>query len=112
MATELRASQELVYLEQERSHVTLGSIGEAVISANLDLNITYMNSAAERLTLWTHAEALQRSLTEVLSLDDESKSRSVVGRLESILAGEEILGPTAGVVLRRRDRSEVAIHER
>jgi len=112
MAAELQASQELVYLEQERSHVTLGSIGDAVISANLDLKITYMNSAAERLTLWTHEDALQRSLTEVLSLDDESKSRSVAGRLESILAGEEILGPTAGVLLRRRDSSEVTIHER
>lgn len=112
MAADLQASQELVYLEQERSHVTLGSIADAVISANLELKITYMNSAAERLTLWSHDDALQRSLNEVLSLEEESKGRSVVGQLESILAGEEISGPSTGVVLRRRDGSDVAIHER
>jgi hypothetical protein len=62
MAAALRASQELVYLEQERSHVTLGSIADAVISASLDRRITYMNSAAERLTLWSQEDAQQHCL--------------------------------------------------
>ena len=112
MAAELQASQELVYLEQERSHVTLGSIADAVISANLDRRITYMNSAAERLTLWSQADALQRSLTDVLSIEDDSKGRSVLGQLETIAAADELSGPAAGVVFRRRDSSEVVIHER
>src|SRR5262249_35976336 len=46
MAAALRASQELAYIEQERSHVTLGSIADAVISIDLDRQITYMNAAA------------------------------------------------------------------
>jgi diguanylate cyclase (GGDEF)-like protein/PAS domain S-box-containing protein len=112
MAAALRASQELVYLEQERSHVTLGSIADAVISANSDRQITYMNAAAERLTLWSQADAYQRSLAEVLSLEPESKSRSVLERLESILTGEELSGPATGVMLHRRDGSQVIIHER
>src|SRR5262249_35855963 len=49
MAAALRASQELVYIEQERSHVTLDSIADAVISVDLDRRVTYMNSAAEKL---------------------------------------------------------------
>jgi diguanylate cyclase (GGDEF)-like protein/PAS domain S-box-containing protein len=112
MAAALRASQELVYLEQERSHVTLGSIADAVISANSDRRITYMNSAAERLTLWSQEDAQQQSLADVLSMEPESQSRSVLERLESILAGGELSGPAAGVMLHRRDGSQVVIHER
>lgn len=112
MAADLRVSQELVYIEQERSHVTLGSIADAVISADRDLRITYMNGAAERLTLWSQTQALGRTLTEVLSMDAESRDRSVFSKLESILAGNDLSGPAAGVVLKRRDGAEVVIHER
>jgi diguanylate cyclase (GGDEF)-like protein/PAS domain S-box-containing protein len=112
MEAALRASQELVYIEQERSHVTLGSIADAVISAGLDRRITYMNSAAERLTLWSQADAQQRALTDVLNIEAESRSRSTLENLDGILAGIECSAPTEGVVLRRRDGSQVVIHER
>jgi len=112
MAAALRASQELVHLAQERSHVTLGSIADAVISASPDRRITYMNSAAERLTSWSKEDAHQQSLGDVLSLEPESQSRSVLRRLEDILAGEDLSGPATGVVLNRPDRSQVVIHER
>jgi diguanylate cyclase (GGDEF)-like protein/PAS domain S-box-containing protein len=112
MAAALRMSQELVYMEQERSHVTLGSIADAVISADRDRRITYMNGAAERLTLWSQTEAVGRTLTDVLSMDAESRDRSVFSKLESILAGNDLSGPAAGVVLKRRDDAEVVIHER
>src|SRR6202047_1711318 len=71
-----------------------------------------MNSAAERLTLWSQADAQQQSLTDVLSMEPESQSRSVLERLESILAGGELSGPATGVMLHRRDGSQVVIHER
>ena len=112
MATALRASQELVYIEQERSHVTLGSIADAVISANEQRRITYMNGAAERLTLWSQTEALGRPLTDVLSMEEDSRNRSVLEKLENILAGDDLSGPAEGVVLQRRDGAVVVIHER
>jgi PAS domain S-box-containing protein len=112
MAAAVRASQELAYLEQERSHVTLGSIADAVISASPDRRITYMNSAAERLTLWSQEDAQRHSLNDVLSMEPESQSRSVLEKLESILAGGELSGPATGVTLHRRDGSRVVIHER
>jgi diguanylate cyclase (GGDEF)-like protein/PAS domain S-box-containing protein len=112
MAAALQASQEQVYLEQERSHVTLGSIADAVISVNLDRRIAYMNSAAERLTLWSQADARDRAITDVLSMAIESKTRSVLERLDSVLAGSDIIAPAEGVVLRRPDGTEVVINER
>ena len=112
MAAALRISQELIYIEQERSHVTLGSIADAVISTDQDQRITYMNGAAERLTLWSQTEALGNLLTNVLGLDEQSRNRGVLGKLESILQGDDLSGPAAGVVLKRRDGAEIVIHER
>ena len=112
MAAALRASQELIYIEQERSHVTLGSIADAVISTAQDQRITYMNGAAERLTLWSQTEALGCSLTHVLGMDEQSRNRGVLGKLESILQGDDLSGPATGVVLKRRDGAEIVIHER
>jgi diguanylate cyclase (GGDEF)-like protein/PAS domain S-box-containing protein len=112
MAADLRASQELAYIEQERSHVTLGSIADAVISADRNQRITYMNAAAERLTLWSQTDALDRPLTDILSLEEQSRDRSVLGTITNILDGQEFSGSSGGVVLQRPDGSQVVIHER
>ena len=112
MAAALRESQELAYLEQERAHVTLGSIADAVISIDHQRRITYMNAAAERLTLWPFEEARRQPLAMVLRLEGKAGEDSVLEGLESILAGQERSGPTAGITLRRRDDSELTIHER
>lgn len=112
MAAALRESQELAYLEQERAHVTLGSIADAVISIDHERRITYMNAAAERLTLWPYAEASEQPLAMVLRLQGKSGEGSVLQRLEQILAGQELSGPTSGITLQRRDDSEVIIQER
>jgi diguanylate cyclase (GGDEF)-like protein/PAS domain S-box-containing protein len=112
MTAALRASQELVYIEQERAHVTLGSIADAVISVNLDQKIIYMNAAAEQLTLWSQADAQGKALIDVLSIDSESRSRSVLEKLDKILVATESTAPAEGVVLRRRDGTQVVINER
>ncbi len=112
VAAALRASQELVYLEQERAHVTLGSIADAVISVDRDRRITYMNAAAEHLTLWSLEDAQKLTLNDVLRMEVTSGEGTVLDRLESILSGEQLSGPTAGIALQRRDGSQVVIQER
>jgi PAS domain S-box-containing protein len=53
---------------------TLGSIGEAVIAADTNDRVTFMNPVAEDLTGWPAVEALARSLSEVLHVIDEVRS--------------------------------------
>lgn len=112
LAQELRASEERVYLEQERAHVTLSSISDAVISAGSDGRITYMNGAAEHLTGWSHNEAHGRNLAEVLSIAGDSGPGSVTSEVARVLAGEPVSGAAAGVLLKRRDGAAVPVHER
>ncbi len=47
---------------------TLRSIGDSVIATDTEGRITFINSAAEKLTGWKHEEALGKSLTEVFNI--------------------------------------------
>jgi PAS domain S-box-containing protein len=62
----------------ERSEVlriTLGSIGDAVITTDTAGRVTYVNPVAEKLTGWTTAEALGQPLESVFRIVDEESGR-------------------------------------
>ncbi len=48
--------------------MTLGSIGDAVLTFDTKGNVTYLNCIAERQAGWTNDEALGRPAREVLRL--------------------------------------------
>ncbi len=48
---------EALHEEKELLHITLNSINEAVISTDRNMNITFMNPVAEKMTGWTETQA-------------------------------------------------------
>ncbi|MGP6470881.1 diguanylate cyclase domain-containing protein [Rahnella aceris] len=48
---------EALHEEKELLHITLNSINEAVISTDRNMNITFMNPVAEKMTGWTEQQA-------------------------------------------------------
>ncbi len=58
--------------EKDRVQVTLQSIGDGVLTTDLNGRVTYLNPVAARLTGWSDAEARGRPLTEVLCVAEES----------------------------------------
>lgn len=56
--------------ERERAEVTLHSIGDAVITTNIDGKIEYMNHVAEALTAWPLASAKNKAVQEVFRIED------------------------------------------
>ena len=61
----------------ERAQVMLDSIGDAVLSADLAGNVTYMNPVAERMTGWSASEAAGRPLPEVMRIVDADSREPV-----------------------------------
>ncbi|HEV7815144.1 MAG TPA: PAS domain S-box protein, partial [Janthinobacterium sp.] len=58
--------------EKERAQVTLAAITNGVITTTLNGAVDSMNTAAERLTGWSRAEALGRALAEIFHIADET----------------------------------------
>lgn len=69
--TEQRRLTDALFEEKERLHITLRSIGDAVICTDAALGITFMNPIAEHLTGWTMAEAMGQRLESVFRVVDE-----------------------------------------
>lgn len=97
---------------QERARVTLHSIGDAVLTTDLQTRIDYMNPVAERLLQWPLAEARGRALAEVCSLVDERSMQPMPPLVPRAIA-EGVFCPFTGrdVALLRRDGSSVAIED-
>lgn len=56
--------------KKERLRVMRGSIGDAVITADVSGHLTYMNAVAEAMTGWRCVEALGRPVASILRLQD------------------------------------------
>jgi len=108
---ERAAITETLFAEKERAQVTLNSIGDAVVSTDLEGRITFLNLVAERLTGWPMKEAIGRPLQDVFRIIDATTRATIANPMEK--ATEEnatvLLPPTC--VLIRRDGMEMAIED-
>jgi diguanylate cyclase (GGDEF)-like protein len=62
-------AQSQLYKERERAEVALRSIGDAVITTDIDQNITYMNPVAEHMLDCNLEDVLGRHLAELVKLE-------------------------------------------
>ncbi|MCU5774261.1 diguanylate cyclase [Erwiniaceae bacterium BAC15a-03b] len=66
--TEVRALNDALFQEKERMLITLDSIGEAVISTDEDMLVTFMNPVAERISGWSQSAAAGKHLSTILHI--------------------------------------------
>jgi diguanylate cyclase (GGDEF)-like protein/PAS domain S-box-containing protein len=69
--TALNKARKALQQEKERAQVTLGSIGDGVITTDLDGNIEYMNTVAEQSTGWKLEDAGGKPIANVFRVIDE-----------------------------------------
>ena len=73
--TERKRFEEALAAEKKSLAVTLGSIGDGVITIDLQGQIVVCNPAAEALTGWSEREAIGRPLKSVLNISAETAPR-------------------------------------
>jgi diguanylate cyclase (GGDEF)-like protein/PAS domain S-box-containing protein len=66
--TEVKQLNEALFQEKERLHITLDSIGEAVLCTDIDMNVTFMNPVAEKMSGWTQQEGMGQPILSVLHI--------------------------------------------
>ena len=69
--TALNLAKEALQQEKDRAQVTLGSIGDGVITTDLNGDIEYMNTVAEQSTGWKLEDARGRPIFKVFNIVDE-----------------------------------------
>ena len=109
--TTWRRAQETLFREKERASVTLASIADAVITTDPAGMITYLNPTAERLTGWRTSEALGQPLGTVLTLISEATRQPIEDIAARCLHEGRAVDLADGVLLLRRDGTEVAIED-
>src|ERR1044071_3613504 len=93
----------------ENAHATLESMGDAVITTDHAGMIKYSNPAAQRVTGWALEEAVGESLDAVLPLISEATRRPVANTAARCLEEGRTVDLEDGVLLLRRDGTEVPI---
>jgi len=92
--------------------VTLGSIGDAVITVDNDCRVTFLNPVAEDLSGRRTSEAIGYSINDVLHLIEEKTRTRATNPIESALADVEVKSPTNYTILVRQDGAEIPIEDR
>ncbi|MHB1942428.1 MAG: putative bifunctional diguanylate cyclase/phosphodiesterase [Acidiferrobacteraceae bacterium] len=103
--------EEALFIETERAQVTLNSIGDAVISADIVGNVTYLNAVAEHMTGWALEEAAGRPLTDVFRIIDGVTREPLRSPIELAVERNEPAGLIAHCILIRRDGLELPIED-
>ena len=100
-----------LYAEKERALVTLQSIGDAVITTDIEGRVEFLNPVAEALTGWSNWEAMGQPLPEIFNIISEITRLPVENPVEKALLQDRIVGLANHTVLIRRDGHEVQIED-
>ena len=108
-AESAREAREQLFAEKERAHVTLQSIGEAVITTDPTGVVDFMNPAAEHLTGWRAEQAVKHHLNEIFSLVSETDGTALPDPIARALRDHD--ESEASAIMVRSDGATVAVVE-
>jgi PAS domain S-box-containing protein len=92
--------------EKERLLVTLRSIGDGVITTDIEGRIVLMNQVAEELTGWSQEEAATLPLPDVFCIINEGTRKRCENPVEKVLASGSIVALANHTILIAKDKTE------
>ena len=109
--SERKALQDQIIAEKERAQITLGAIGDAVISTDAMAKVTYLNPMAEQLTGWNSDQAIGRSFSDVMHVVDEVTHQPLEHQLVALVREGLPSPPNAPALLISRDGTRYSIED-
>lgn len=105
MAIYKHAMEQRLRASERQMKATLLSIGDAVIATDMQINITFMNAVAERLTGCPSEQAIGKELSQVLVMKCHGAPIAVGASIDRVLQqGASIAFSDASVVVARDGR--------
>ena len=105
-----RRTEELFQSEQNL-RTTLASIGDGVITCDVEGKVQMMNPVAQDLTGWPESQARNRPLQEVFQILHEETREPVENPVAKVQRLNRIVGIANHTILVRKDGSEICIDD-
>lgn len=105
------AARRVAHEERERLHITLASIGDAVISTDAQGRVNFLNPVAEDLIGWMSDEAVGRKLEDVFRIINEDTRQTVENPALRALKDGRIVGLANHTLLISKDGTERPIDD-
>jgi diguanylate cyclase (GGDEF)-like protein/PAS domain S-box-containing protein/putative nucleotidyltransferase with HDIG domain len=83
--TDRKQMEEQLHLEKEQLEITLLSVGDGVISTDVEGRVRIINKAGEYLTGWNQRDAYGRPFSEVFPLLNETSRTRIENPVEQVL---------------------------
>lgn len=107
----VRLLTDALYQEKERMHITLDAIGEAVISTDEKMRVTFMNPVAEKMSGWLQHQASGKALNEILQITHGSRGSATENLLNCNLTQQKKSSDLdTGLVLHNRSGNQFAVN--
>lgn len=100
-----------LFNQRQLAIVTLESIGDAVITTNMQSEVTYLNPVAEKMTGWSKAEAMGRPILEIFRILNESTRKLAANPVDVVLAHNKVCGLANHTLLIAKSGAEYAIED-
>ncbi len=106
---ELKQAQQEAEEERERLSVTLQSIGDGVITTDVEGKVVFINRAAEQLTGWDNADAVGKSSGEIFRIFAEKAGGKSLDPIAKILRAGKRLDLSRDAVLEDKSGRKLSI---
>jgi PAS domain S-box-containing protein len=108
---ERKEAQEALVRSEKWFSTTLASIGDAVITTDMNGGVTFMNSVAQSLTGWSQAEAAGKSMDLVFDIVNKETRRPVENPVKKVLREGKVVGLADHTLLLSKDGKEFDIED-
>lgn len=109
--TALHQSEQALHEEKERAEVTLHSIGDGVITTDLQGRVLYLNPVAETLTGYSQAQATGKSIETIYRVQDQVSGSQLANPARLCLAEDTVISGVNFAQLVSADGRSYAVEE-
>lgn len=106
-----KKAQEKINEERKLFETTINSIGEGVISTDINGNIKIMNRVAEQLTGWTISEAKGRPFQEVFNIINEKTGQKCYDPLVKVIQEGKTIELENHTLLIKKNKDRISIED-
>jgi diguanylate cyclase (GGDEF)-like protein/PAS domain S-box-containing protein len=106
---ELESAQQALFEAKEMAEITLHSIGDGVISTDINGCVQYLNPVSERLTGWKNHDAIGLPIENIFNLVDELNKVPLANMVRLCLQENQILLSDKHALLIAKNGQESAI---